>query len=250
MNCTCDVCTDKNMLNRRTRPSVLITYGKQTALIDVSPDFKQQYLSHHNHGIIPDTVLFTHAHNDHIAGLGDFADLCLWNQIQSKLVASPDIIAQLENRYPYLKNRDTLTFIGCQQFSLGQWHVQFVKVNHGHNGYSYGLIFSNEHDSWAYVSDAFDMTDEQLHAFRNLDTLILGTSYWNEEAPRNRRSVYSVVEAMQVKEMLKPKRMVLTHLSHDIQAEAMSRQLPGDVRFAFDGMELGALFAYCGVSYT
>lgn len=193
---------------------------------------------HHNHGLIPDTVLFTHAHNDHIAGLGDYADLCFWNKVNSRIVGSPEVISQLVQRYPYLANRDSIKFFGCKEFTLGEWYIQFVKVNHGHNGYSYGLVFSKKDYRWAYVSDSFNMTEEQLSYFLNLDTLILGTSYWEEKTQKDKRSVYSVTEAFEIKEILKPTKMVLTHLSHDINADIMSKQLPENVFFAFDGMEL------------
>lgn len=60
--------------NRRTRPSVLLNDQETNLLIDISPDFRTQFLACGDIAI-PDTVLITHAHNDHIAGLGDYADL-------------------------------------------------------------------------------------------------------------------------------------------------------------------------------
>lgn len=41
--------------------------------MDVGPDFRNQFLNFANKQI-PDYFLITHAHNDHIAGIGDLAE--------------------------------------------------------------------------------------------------------------------------------------------------------------------------------
>jgi phosphoribosyl 1,2-cyclic phosphate phosphodiesterase len=84
MMCSCDICINKSQTNKRTRSSVLISIDTEHILIDLSPDFKLQFLSYIK-DIIPKTVLITHAHNDHISGIGDYADLCYWNKIQSSI---------------------------------------------------------------------------------------------------------------------------------------------------------------------
>lgn len=238
LRCDCSVCTDQKAVNKRTRPSILVTIGTQTILVDVSPDFHQQYIQHNNHGLIPDTVLITHAHNDHIAGFGDYADLCFWNQIASTVISPPDVIEKLRGRYPYLAKRESMRFLEQFEWEVSDCTITFHKVNHGFNGYSYGIRFATNKITWAYVSDAFDVTDRQLEPFCKQDLLILGTSFWDECSPRERRSVYSVKEALQLIKVTEPKQLILTHLSHDIDIVHRSLQLPSNVRFAYDGLEI------------
>lgn len=238
MMCQCSVCTGLSPMNLRKRPSLTFGHGKNKVLIDVSPDFHAQF---RQYGELepPSTLLITHAHYDHVGGLGDFADLCLWNDVQAKIISPPEVIDDLVSRYPYLKKRVCLTFVPAEQWEASGWKVGFHKVNHGHNGFSYGLLFERAGQRWAYVSDSFDMTPEQLQVFRDCDLLVLGASMWNEQAvDRATRSVYDVGEAISIGRSLEAKRLVLTHLSHDVDATERAKHLPSYAIFAHDGLEL------------
>jgi phosphoribosyl 1,2-cyclic phosphate phosphodiesterase len=205
--------------------------------LDLSPDFRQQYMRLQLEQI-PDLVLFTHAHHDHIGGLGDYADLCFWHGRRATLISPADVIESILVRFPYLAKRPSLVFQGKHAFSVGGWEISFHRVNHGANGHSYGIRFETEAFRWAYVSDAIQLTMDEWQPFTQLDLLILGTSYWKEKAPLAKRSVYSVIEALEVRKIIQPKQLILTHLSHDIDIREKSGELPPDVHFAYDGMRL------------
>lgn len=248
MLCACPVCSRQHKRNIRSRPSMLVKLDDQWVLIDTSPDFRQQFLRwsivehptlpESPQSIIPATVLFTHAHHDHISGLGDFADLSLWHERDASLVSPPDVIETLKSRYPYLVNRRSLRFLPKMEHNIGSWKVSFHQVNHGHNGYSYGIRFSSGQYCWAYVSDSINLTAEQQKPFENLDFLILGTSFWDEQAPMHTRSVYSTKEALLLIHQLQAKQIVFTHLSHDIDYDRYSSQLPSNCQFAYDGLRI------------
>ena len=160
MMCTCKVCASNEKRNVRTRPSMLVEYGKDQALVDLSPDFRQQFF-HYANKRIPETVLFTHAHHDHIGGLGDFADLASWNQKHVTLVSPGDVIEMISTRYPYLTRRNRLHFQKSDACQIGEMIISFHRVNHGANGYSYGIRFETPKVRMAYVSDAINLTHDE-----------------------------------------------------------------------------------------
>jgi phosphoribosyl 1,2-cyclic phosphate phosphodiesterase len=235
--CKCLVCQQTNGENQRTRPSLFVELDDCQLMVDLSPDFRQQLLRK-NSQVIANTVLFTHAHHDHIGGLGDYADLCFWQQIVATLISPSDVIETIRTRYPYLAKRPSLIFQAKSTLSIGRWIIAFHRVNHGANGHSYGLHFQTEGFRWAYIPDAINLSLEEWQPFEQLDLLILGTSYWDEEAPLNKRSVYSVKEALEASDIIRPKQLIFTHLSHDIDITEKSSLLPPHVRFAYDGLKL------------
>ena len=69
IGCTCDVCNSSNTKDSRLRSSILVQSETTTIVVDTTPDFRYQMLSHHVNKL--DAILFTHPHKDHIAGLDD-----------------------------------------------------------------------------------------------------------------------------------------------------------------------------------
>lgn len=237
MMCDCPVCSSADPLHRRRRPSLLFQTEGEGILIDVSPDFREQFLQYGNRQI-PGTVLITHCHNDHIAGFGDFGDLCYWNKRHSLVISPDENIQYLRSRYSYLHEGRGIQYREAASVQKGKWRITFHKVNHGFNGYSYGIRFQSREITWAYVPDSFSMTEEQMAPFTDCALLILGTSFYKESADREKRSVYDVTEAMELKGKLRVSRLLLTHLSHDIDVPKHCSLLPSDVQFAHDGMRL------------
>ncbi|HEX2864211.1 MAG TPA: MBL fold metallo-hydrolase, partial [Deinococcales bacterium] len=76
--CGCPVCAEARETGRnaRTRPSVLVLSGGETWLVDPGPDFRAQAIRRGLDAL--SGVLVTHAHNDHILGLGDVLDFARW----------------------------------------------------------------------------------------------------------------------------------------------------------------------------
>ena len=69
IGCHCDVCRSSDPHDKRTRPSVLISYGPTRVLVDTTPELRLQCVANNIDRI--DAIVFTHAHADHIMGLDD-----------------------------------------------------------------------------------------------------------------------------------------------------------------------------------
>ncbi|MDP4095299.1 MBL fold metallo-hydrolase [Paenibacillus sp. P96] len=213
--CNCSVCEEARLTgaNRRLRSSVLVEGDDESFLIDCGPDWRTQM---ENMGIRhTDTILVTHAHFDHIAGLPEWADACRWLGKRGRLYAPQEVIDVILRQFPWLQgNLDLLPADGG--IRLGGWDIQGWRVNHGKNGYSYAYRLTKSGFTWAYCSDAIGLNEAEKKPLNGLDLLVLGTSFYHEEAEYSTRSVYDMLEAQELLVELKPKRTLFTHMSHDV----------------------------------
>src|SRR3954471_12067534 len=67
IGCHCAVCDSTDSRDKRTRPSVVLSYGDTRVLIDPTPELRLQAVANKVDRI--DAIVFTHAHADHIFGL-------------------------------------------------------------------------------------------------------------------------------------------------------------------------------------
>jgi phosphoribosyl 1,2-cyclic phosphate phosphodiesterase len=234
--CQCKVCNEARITgeNARTRPSVLLESEAETILIDAAPEFRMQVTREQIDKI--DAVIITHAHNDHILGLGDVADFARWTKKAIPIYAPSEVIPHLQERFRYLTLRSYPTlvpFVGLEASSqtFAGYKVTPHKVPHGANGFAHGLHLENSAFRWAYIPDSINLQD--LTPWQELDLLVLGTSFYHEEAPPESRSVYSVLEAVQVLHKLKPKRAIFTHMGHGVDG---CKPAPENTRYARDGL--------------
>lgn len=233
--CTCKVCEQARTTgqNRRTRSSLLIQ-GAQNTLIDAGPDFHAQSTREKLTEI--HTLLVTHAHNDHILGLGDLLDFVTYARGHLPMYAPLEVVPMVKSRFAYLDRLEWLKPLPGGLVLEG-YQVQAFKVPHGANGFSYAYRFDSLNFAWVYCPDSINISPETEEEFMlDLDLLILGTSFWKEPYPMQTRSVYDVQEALELKSVQTAKKVILTHMSHDIDAEVAV--LPEHVSLAFDGMRV------------
>ncbi|MBM7563352.1 MBL fold metallo-hydrolase [Paenibacillus sacheonensis] len=237
--CSCAVCEEARAggENRRFRSLIQLddaSFG--TLLIDCGPDWRAGMEAAGLRDNV--TLLITHAHFDHIAGLPEYADMCRWLGRKGKAYAMPDTIHEILARFPWLGSQ--IVFIPIQEpLTFGDWDVRCWKVNHGKNGHAYAYRFSNASTgrSFAYCSDSIALEGEELEPLGGLDVLILGTSFYEEPYPFETRSVYDVREGLRLIDQLKPGKTWFTHMSHDIDV-ARDYGLPAGTAFARTGLTI------------
>lgn len=216
--CDCKVCQEarKGGLNRRLRSSIMLESGRDELLVDCGPDWQLQMelLGKRTVG----DILITHAHFDHIGGLPELADLCRWTGEKRMLYAPAEVLAVIDRQFPWLQR--VLSFREADGgLELLGWRAEPFRVNHGKNGYSYAYRFEREGKAWVYCPDSIGLDAEAKARMKGLALLILGTSFYREEADYHTRSVYDMVEALELLEELRPGECWFTHMSHGVDAE-------------------------------
>jgi len=90
-------------------------------------------------------------------------------------------------------------------------------------------------DGLAYSPDISDVPDASMLMLQDLDVWIVDALRFTPHP-----SHFHVKLALEWINRLKPKRAVLTHMTTDLDYDALKRELPEDVEPAFDGMVIEA----------
>jgi phosphoribosyl 1,2-cyclic phosphate phosphodiesterase len=238
------VCDPANPKNRRSRCSILVTQktaaGETRALVDTSPDLREQLLAAKIGRL--DGVLITHDHADQTHGMDDLRVVVL-QQAGKKLDMWSDKFAldSLNHKFGYIfqtpPNRDYPPIVEAHvlpepfaPFEIagpgGGLPVTAFGLGHGRIrslGYRFGPL--------AYTPDV-DALDEA--AFAALD----GVECWIVDALRRtpHPSHAHLARSLEWIERVKPKRAILTNMHVDMDYDTLKRELPPGVEPGYDGM--------------
>jgi phosphoribosyl 1,2-cyclic phosphate phosphodiesterase len=238
------VCDPDNPKNRRSRCSILVTQksagGETRALVDTSPDLREQLLAAKVGRL--DGVLITHDHADQTHGMDDLRVLVL-SQGGKKLDMWSDQFAlnSLNRKFSYIfhtpPNRDYPPIVDGHvlpepfaPFEItgpgGPLPVLAFGQNHGRIrslGFRFGGV--------AYSPDV-DGLDEE--AFAALD----GVECWIVDALRRtpHPSHAHLSRTLEWIARVKPKRAILTNMHVDMDYDTLKRELPPGIEPGYDGM--------------
>ncbi len=235
IGCDCSVCTSVDPRDNRLRSSAMLSFEGKNIVIDTGPDFRQQML---RAGVDDVTaVLFTHDHNDHIAGLDDVRPLNFKHQRQMPLYVAPSVKKSLSKRFGYALGKNAYpgaprlvfkTITKDKNFKIEGLTIQPIEVHHGTNlpilGFRFGDI--------TYITDCKSIDDVELEKIKGTRYLILNALHHTEH-----HSHLNLTQALELIEKLKPEQAFLTHISHNMgKHEEVNATLPHNVALAYDGM--------------
>jgi len=87
--------------------------------------------------------------------------------------------------------------------------------------------------SAAYVTDVSSIPPDSMERLRNLDLLVLDAVRYDPHPTH-----FGLYQALDVIAELKPKRALLTHLSHHFDHDTANSQTPEHVALSYDGQRI------------
>ncbi len=235
IGCGCEVCSSPDWKDNRLRSSVLVQTQGLNILIDAGPDFRYQMLKHRVHHL--DAILLTHEHRDHISGLDDVRAFNMMSDQPIAVYAEQRVANAVRTLYHYAFS--DLPFYGLPQmvvheigegaFSIGPVQVNPVRVMHHRLP-----ILAFRIGDFGYVTDANHIQDESMQQLMGCKFLVV-----NGLMRAQHISHFSLAEALQVMEQVKPELGIITHISHHMGLhQEVAKHLPGNVILGYDGLSL------------
>jgi len=232
-------CDPSEPRNRRTRTSIVIESDSgMRLLVDTTPDLREQLLTCR----IPrvDTILYTHAHADHITGIDDVRIL---NRIAGRPLdafATKATLAELTRRFSYAFGpwqppgffRPVLVareVAAGETIATADMRVQLFEQDHGFMP-SLGLRIGG----FGYSTDVVSLDDAAFAALKGVDTWVVGC--FLRRGPHKTHADLSQVLAWARR--VGARRTVLTHMSTDMDWSWLQANLPTSVEPGHDGMAL------------
>ena len=238
-HCPKDVCrlalTDAK--HSRTRSSILVEHAGCRALVDVSPDFRQQALREKIPKI--DAVLVTHCHADHTGGIPDIRSYTAKRPAPLDFFGSPETMRSIQSSFLYIFDPNTFRGGGIpsialhavtQPFELFGQTVTPLLVEHGSLlgcfGYRIGAV--------AYIPDVKSLPPSTRAMLDNLDCLILNCL----RETRAHQSHLTLEQSIALARDIRPKLCCFVHMSHDINYITDASKLDSWMEFAYDGLQM------------
>jgi phosphoribosyl 1,2-cyclic phosphate phosphodiesterase len=231
LTCQCSVCHSDDARDIRLRTALHIEIHNQSIVIDAGPDFRTQMLREKIQRL--DAVLLTHAHHDHVAGLDDIRaynfsqkmDMPIYgNAITLDIIKKYFDYAFVIEKYPGVP-QFILKSINILPFNINGLEIIPIPIMHGNL-----QIIGYRIENVAYITDASFIPETSIHLLQGLDVLIIN-------ALRNEKhhSHFSLAQAIDVIERVKPTYAYITHISHQLgRYSEIQPKLPKNVFLAYD----------------
>lgn len=237
-------CDPDNPRNRRTRASALVerigANGVTRIVIDTGPDFREQMVRAGADTL--DGAVYTHPHADHIHGIDDLRGYVITQRRLMNVWADDATMDRLieafgycfhtpaGSSYPPILRGHQIRHYEPFEISGEGGPIAFEPLRQAH-GDIHSLAFRI--GGIAYCSDVSGFPEKTLERLQNLDLLIIDALQY-----RRHPSHFSLGEALEWIERLRPKNAVLTHMHVPLDYATVMAETPHNVEPAHDGMVL------------
>jgi len=236
--CACAVCASNDPRNDRLRAGLLLEWPVDDAaepahvLVDTTTDLRQQALRAGIDRV--DAVMYTHHHADHVLGLDELRIYNFVQRVKIPLYGNKLTTDRIREMFGYAFDGATrgaprleLHTVDGAFDLLGKEVVPVPVMHHRLQIYAYRI------GGFAYVTDCSGIPEESAVLLRDLDVLVIDAL---RRAPHPAH--FTLAQALQQIEGLRPRKALLTHLSHEFDHAELAAELPEHVDVAFDGLSL------------
>lgn len=234
LGCECAVCQSTDPRDRRSRPSIAVSWEGHCVIIDTGPDFRAQALREGIRKV--DAVLYTHSHADHILGLDDLRPLSFLNKEKMPLYADDATAVVLERIFDYTFAADakyaTRARVALHRMgdAVDIFGVRFERVPLMHGDLEVaGFRFGNA----AYLTDMSSIPQNSFALLQGLDVAIFDALRIKPH-PSHSTLEQSVAWARRVAS----RRSYFTHMSHEIPHAETDKGLPVTMSLTYDGLRI------------
>ena len=234
--CDCHVCSSEDPRDNRTRTAVMLSINNENHVIDAGPDFRHQMLREKVKTL--KSVIFTHEHKDHVAGLDDVRAFNFKEKRHVNVYANAQVEIALRKEYHYIFAEKT--YPGSPKINLESIEHDTFEIDSGVRltpievmhyklpvlGYRIGDL--------TYITDAKTITQAEKEKIKGSKTLIV-----NALRKEPHMSHFNLEEALEFIREISPEKAYLTHISHLFDTHKnIESQLPEGVFVAYDGLQI------------
>lgn len=239
IGCGCPVCRSDNPRNKRSRCSALLGLPEGNLLIDTPPDLRTQLLRE-DVGLVH-AVAFTHEHADHIFGLDDLRLFQFYLGHPVPIYCEETVERRIRTCFDYAFGDQEQTHTGAvpavdfHRLQPGESRhilgvpVLPIRLRHGPRFDVLGFRVGNV----AYCTDTNAIEGPSRTLLQGLDVLVLDAL-----RPTPHVTHFSLAEAIEVAEQLRPKQTYFTHISCRLDHDETNAKLPPHMQLAYDGLSI------------
>ena len=222
--------------DKRLRSSILIEYENLCFTVDCGPDFRQQMLKANCKKL--DGIIFTHEPADHTTGIDDVRPF-FFRQGKIPIYLSKRVLDSLKERLAYIFNPEK-KYPGSPDFDINiiennkSFKISDLEITPIESMHLKLPVFGYRIKDFAYLTDVKTITEFELNKLNGLDYLVINALRF-EPHP----SHLNVDEAIDIINLIKPKKTYFTHISHNLGFhQEVCKKLPKYVTLAYDGLVL------------
>lgn len=233
IGCDCPVCQSPDPRNKRTRCSSYLEVDGVRILIDTAPDLRTQALRENIRQV--DAVLYTHIHADHLNGIDDLRPFCARQQQAIPLYGDAFTMQDIQQRFAYAVQPPTGNWERpvlslnpvTAPFSVQGVRITPIPIIHGR-----WPIYGYRVGDFAYITDISDMPETSLPLLQGLNGLAISALRYKPH-----HTHFCIAQSLDLIAKLKPQQAYLMHMTHDVDYQTLSAELPAGVGVAYDGLQ-------------
>ncbi len=236
IGCKCNICNSNNIKNNRKRSSVLFRDGTSNVIIDFGADIRTQLLE--NSVTTLDGAILTHDHADHVNGIDDLKTFVFYNKKPVNLYSEAHVVNSVMKRFSWMfKSPDAHDYWGNERlkenivelhkkYIIGNYEFLFFPQHHGQID-SFGVKYKN----FVYANDLVKFPKESEQYLYDLDYFVIDCISYKSTFGHS-----GLDQVLEWVKQFKPKKTILTNLSHEICFHEIKKYLPDNCEPGYDGM--------------